>query len=151
MDSARWDGVIQACTPRTDWSRVNYKIDLPNAVDLGMFIRPEKRNALRAIVTLDLMDEWDAGSWLHLSVSRPLRLPTWSDLVIAREELGFADRIFVQLLPPRAYWLNIAGYVLHLLHRVDADTVPPMLWQTEGADGAGYRKPGTLDGRGQVR
>jgi hypothetical protein len=124
---------------------------MPTAIMFGTFIRQEPRHPLRAIVTLDLMDEWQAGTWLHVSVSRSNRLPTWADLVLTREEMGYADRPFVQLLPPKSHWLNMAGFCLHLFHRVDAETVPRILWDQEGCDGTAYRKPGTLDGRGQVR
>lgn len=146
-----WDAVIAECAPRVSgWTRIPYRLDLPTAVDLGAFIRREARSPLHAIITLDLMDAWNAGTWLHLSVSRPTRLPTWGDLVIAREELGYTDRAFVQLLPPKSHWLNIAGHVLHLFHRIDAETVPRMLWDQEGCDGTAYRKPAVLDGKGQI-
>jgi len=142
-----WDAVIREHAPSTEWTRDAFRLDLPAAVYYGAYIQRAPRAAMRAIVTLDLMDEWQAGTWLHVSISRPTRLPTWGDLVLAREELGYADRAFVQLLPPRSHWLNVAGYVLHLFHRVDSETVPRVLWDQAGCDGSTYRKPASLDGR----
>lgn len=86
------------------------------------------------------------GHWLHLSVSRTSRLPTWGDLVCARDELGYGDRVFVQLVPPRRAWMNLHSYCLHLQHRLDADTVPPCIWEGVG-DGANYRREGALFGK----
>lgn len=123
----------------------------PNAVDLGYWIRRDAaRNSLRAMVSVDLYTpaySADAGHWLHLSVSRATRLPTWADLVLARDELGYGDRSFVQLLPPRRAWLNIHSYCLHLVCRLDAPTVPEILWNQEGANGENYRAAGSQAGR----
>lgn len=118
-------------------------------VDLGAYTRIETdADPLCAIVTVDLYGEAvdGAGAWLHMSCSRARRMPTWDDLVLAREELGFGERIFVQLLPPVKYWLNIHNYCLHVFHRLDAETVPRMLWDQEGATGEFYRKKAPLSG-----
>lgn len=149
MDLAR---AIQEAWPKTHWRKIGLRLDLPEAIHLGTFERSrDKRAPIRAIATVDLMDRWNAGAWLHLSVSRPNRLPTWGDLVVAREELGYGARVFVQLLPPVTHWLNVGGFVLHLFHRIDGDTVPQPLWDQEGCDGSTYRKPGSLDGKGQIK
>ena len=115
----------------------------------GRYWAQSDPNRLRAMVTVDLLDVADgtAGHWLHLSVTRANRLPTWGDLVLVRDELGFADRVFVQLLPPARAWLNVHSYCLHLFHRLDAEVVPQALWDQEGATGEGYRREGTLVGR----
>jgi hypothetical protein len=123
----------------------------PDAADLGRWVR-KGHDPLRAMLSVDLFDgvgspHAEAGHWLHLSVSRANRLPSWADLVLVRDEFGFADRVFVQLLPPASAWLNAHSYVLHLFHRLDAATVPRILWDQEGATGEGYRAEGTLLGR----
>lgn len=116
-------------------------------MDLGFYTRmSDGLDPLNAMVTVDLLNTFEqgAGVWLHMSVSRKTRLPTWDDLVLAREELGFKDLLFIQLLPPTRAWLNVHSYCLHLLHRLDAEVVPRMLWDQEGADGENYRKPGSM-------
>lgn len=123
----------------------------PDAVNLGRYVR-KGHDPLRAMLTVDLFDgvgsSWpEAGHWLHLSVSRANRLPSWADLVLVRDEFGFADRLFVQLLPPASAWLNDHSYVLHLLHRLDAETCPRVLWDQQGATGENYRREGALVGR----
>lgn len=120
----------------------------PDAVDLGAWMRQDNdRHSLRALLSVDLLDGAGGGHWLHLSVSRANRLPTWADLVLVRDELGFGERVFVQLLPPRRAWLNFHSYVLHLMHRLDGPTVPEVLWNQEGCDGANYRREGAVLGR----
>lgn len=119
----------------------------PEVLGLGFFRRIESdADSLCAMVTVDFYGKAvpGAGDWLHLSCSRQRRMPTWDDLVLAREELGFGERIFVQLLPPVKYWLNIHNYCLHTFHRLDAETVPRVLWDQEGATGEFYRKDAPL-------
>jgi hypothetical protein len=110
---------------------------------LGCYKRIENGvGPLSVILTVDYYGQFEpgAGDWLHMSVTRSNRLPSWEDLVIAREELGFKDRMFVQLLPPTKYWLNVHKYCLHLFSRMDGDTVPRILYDQEGATGENYRK-----------
>jgi len=78
----------------------------------------------KAILSLD--DYEQDGKWLHLSVSRLGRLPTWNELKGAKE-LFLGDRLAIQLLPPKSHWISISE-CLHLFHRLDADTVPPGIW-----------------------
>lgn len=130
----------QALRPRTSW-RSHRCIVLeqnPDTIAFGTYVEPCK-DPLRAIVSIDLYDRFDAGAghWLHLSVSRERRLPTWGDLVRARDALGYQDRCFVQLVPPRSHWLNVHSHTLHLLHRLDAPTVPDTLWRDVAGAGVG--------------
>ena len=110
-------------------------------VYLGTYVEPV-RNGLRAIVTVDLMDGWQAGHWLHLSISRADRVPTWAELVRARDALGYKEWLFIQMLAPASAWLNVHDYCMHLYHRLDQETVPRVLWDQEGATGARYGEHG---------
>jgi hypothetical protein len=127
--------------PRTRWTRIETHPEVvaqPYVVGLGTYLQPQ-RDGLRAIVTLDLADDLGAGNWLHLSVSRARRLPTWGDLVSTRDALGYEELYFLQQLPPRRHWLNVHPYCLHLLHRLDQEAVPRLLWEgQEGGDGSNY-------------
>lgn len=108
---------------------------------LGYFRRIEAGDRLCAMVTVDLYEKGEpgAGQWLHLSVTRQRRMPSWEDLVCAREELGYKDFVFIQLLPPTKHWLNVHAFCLHLFTRLDTETVPRILWDQEGCDGTNYR------------
>lgn len=69
----------------------------------------------------------NAGLWFHCSLASPTRLPSWKFLRDAKE-LFMGDRLCVQILPPRAHYLNVHPNCLHLFHRLDADTLPPEVW-----------------------
>jgi hypothetical protein len=146
MDDKEIAAAAEALRPtNTNWLRR----ELPPAlvayekasIVLGAYEQPH-RDPLRGMVTIDICDPPE-GVWLHLSVSRARRLPTWGDLVTARDALGYGDLYFLQQLPPKRYWLNVHPYVLHLLHRIDQHAVPPILWkEQEGATGRAYGKHG---------
>lgn len=102
----------------------------------GMFVQ-RIRDPLRAMVSIDDYGHED-GNWLHISISRASRLPSWADLVTARDELGYRDWFFMQMLPPARNWLNVHKYTMHLLSRLDRETVPRVLWTQDGADGSAY-------------
>jgi hypothetical protein len=133
---------LAALQPRTQWTRIETHPEIlaqPYVVALGTYLEPRK-DGLRVIVTLDLASDVGAGDWLHLSVSRERRLPTWGDLVSTRDMLGYEELYFLQQLPPRRYWLNVHPYCLHLLHRLDQDAVPRVFWEgQEGGDGSNYK------------
>lgn len=79
-------------------------------------------NGLAAIVSG--AREADGRRWLHLSLSRKDRLPTWDDLRAAKEAF-LGDRYAVQVLPPRRLYVNINPRVLHLFALADpADPWP---------------------------
>ena len=84
-------------------------------------------NMVTALVSID--DYEDSGQWLHMSVSRMGKLPTWNELKHAKETF-FGNRPAVQLFPPKESWLNLAD-CLHLFSRLDADTVPPDIWKRD--------------------
>lgn len=58
--------------------------------------------------------EHDGVWWLHLSISRPKSLPTWEDLVQARDCIFGPNRKCYQVLAPRYEHVNIHPYCLHL-------------------------------------
>lgn len=139
-------------TPRpTNWDRyhVPRALDGTHVIWLGSFKRREPgRDPLRCLVSVDLYEEGPVqdGHWLHISVSRGYRLPTWPDMCRVRDELGFADRLFVQLIPPASHWLNLHEYTLHLWSRIDAESVPRSIWDQIGTDGSHYRKEAPCKG-----
>lgn len=68
------------------------------------------------------------GTWLHASLSHRERLPLWRELVEVKTTF-FGDRPVVQVIPPEKYYINLHPRCLHLFERLDADTVPPGLWE----------------------
>lgn len=142
-----------ALAPQTAWRRMPTAVERlfasnPNAIWFGAFLQPVARDPLKVLVSVDLLEDLGQGiadgHWLHLSISRAKRLPTWGDLCTARDALGYKERLFVQLVPPASAWLNMHSHCLHLLHRLDDKSVPDLLWNQVGTTGTHYGKPGSL-------
>ncbi len=77
---------------------------------------------LRAIVGVEIV----AGElWAHLSVSAqtPARLPTWDELGWCKRYF-LGDRKAIQVLPPKAEYVNIHPHVLNLYAPLDRDPLP---------------------------
>lgn len=83
-------------------------------------------------VCVSLDDCGREGLWLHTSVSarRGRELPTWYDLARVKDAVH-GDRLVVQILPPRAEYVNFAE-VLHLWERLDAPTIPERVVSPRG-------------------
>jgi hypothetical protein len=70
-----------------------------------------KGSKIRAIISAAF--ELDGRKWVHLSISRPDRLPTWEELRKAKDEL-LGDVEAYMVIPPRARYVNLHPHVLHL-------------------------------------
>ena len=68
--------------------------------------------------------ELDGKRWVHVSVARPDRLPTWEELMMVRNTLLGADRRCVQVLPDKESYVDIHHCCLHFWYCVDGETVP---------------------------
>jgi hypothetical protein len=88
------------------------------------------RDGLAVIVTQGL--ERDGKTWVHLSVSHRVRLPTWEELKAVREVFLGTDSVALQVLPPRSEWVNVHPNVMHLFKCLDGRPVPD------------FRRQGTL-------
>jgi hypothetical protein len=73
----------------------------------------------------------EAGRW-HLSISHPWRLPTWDEINAARDALIPADIWLCQPMPPKAFWLNLHPYCLHLWEVRDRPLL--LQWASDGAE-----------------
>lgn len=90
-------------------------------------------NAGRYIVRLDgarltvicEVEVVDGKLWTHLSVGGGLvnRLPTWKELRWCKEYF-LGDRRAIQVLPPRAEYVNIHPHVLHLYAPLEGEPIP---------------------------
>jgi hypothetical protein len=67
----------------------------------------------------------DGELWAHLSVSaqEPKRIPTWRELTWCKDYF-LGDRKAVQVLPPRAEYVNIHPHVLNLYAPLERDPLP---------------------------
>jgi hypothetical protein len=76
-------------------------------------------------VLLSCAQQLDGKAWLHVSVARRNRLPpSWELMVEVKDLFIGPDRTALQVMPPRAKWVNIHPGCLHLWHCLDAEVVP---------------------------
>lgn len=80
--------------------------------------RVTHRGGLRIIIS---GAEYDGREWLHLSMSRKDRLPSYEDMKHAKEIFLGNDRWAAQLFPPVKYHVNIHQFCLHLWCPVTGD------------------------------
>lgn len=82
------------------------------------------RDGLRVIITLD--DCEDKGLWLHVSVSRHDRYPTWEEIKDTKDAFIGRDKLAVQFLPAAKDYVNIHQNCFHLWHVLDKDIFPDL-------------------------
>jgi hypothetical protein len=82
----------------------------------------EHWSGLAAIVSCHR--ELDGKPWMHVSISRADRLPSWGDLRMAKDAWIGPNRLAIQVLPRVADYVNVHPYVLHLWCCLDGDPVP---------------------------
>lgn len=72
---------------------------------------------IRVLRSISLLEnkEW----WIHVSVSRPDRLPTWEEMNKVRNEFIGEDVEAYHVCPRKQDYVNVAVYCLHLWAPVD--------------------------------
>lgn len=79
-------------------------------------------NGLRVVISLDELDRDEL--WLHLSVSRSDRLPSWEDLKFVKDALIGRNHEAIQVLPKDSEYVNIHRFCLHLWSREEGGGAP---------------------------
>lgn len=79
----------------------------------------------KALFVICTAHVYGAGErWVHVSCSTPNALPTWEELKLVKNTFIGEDKLAIQVLPPKAKYVNKHDYVLHLWHRLDSDPIP---------------------------
>lgn len=68
--------------------------------------------------------EADGKRWVHVSMSRRSRLPSYEDMGLVKNSFIGRDRLALQLFVPDAQHVNYASNCLHLWHCMDGDPTP---------------------------
>lgn len=63
--------------------------------------------------------------WIHISLSRKERLPSWGDIKKVKELFLGDDLTAIQVFPPKDQFINDNPYVLHLWHRLGGKPLLP--------------------------
>jgi hypothetical protein len=68
--------------------------------------------------------ERDGRPWLHVSLSRQGRIPSYDDITVVKQVFVGDDRLAVQVFPPKDEHVNINPNVLHLWACLDGRPLP---------------------------
>ncbi len=66
----------------------------------------------------------DGRRWLHVSLARRSRLPTWDDVRLIKDLFVGRGRKAIQILPPENEYVNVHPHCLHLWSCLDDDGLP---------------------------
>lgn len=125
---ARRDDIERALAelaPRVLQGNVRIIDQFVNAVRYAVRLDGAK---LSVILEAEVHTEPAAGGtelWAHLSVGAVThkRIPTWRELRWCKEYF-LGDRKAIQVLPPRAEYVNVNPYVLNLYSPLERDPLP---------------------------
>lgn len=67
---------------------------------------------------------YDGKEWLHVSVSRPSKMPSYDDLKAVKQLFIGDDRYAYQVFPPLAKHVNIHNYCIHLFCCLEGPVLP---------------------------
>ena len=84
------------------WTPVHAPLSIARSYSFGK---------LFALHTLDFFEGW---WWDHLSISHKDRLPTWDELVAAKEAFFGTEREAIQFIPRRNEYVNLHKNCLHI-------------------------------------
>ena len=66
----------------------------------------------------------DSKRWLHVSFSRPNRMPDYDDITMVKRAFIGDDVKAIMIFPERKYYVNLHPYCLHLWSCLDGDGLP---------------------------
>ena len=94
---------------------------LPIAQAMGAeaaeYMRAWEYNGLMIIASAGEYD--DGKEWLHVSVSRKSRVPSYDELTRIKRDFIGDDKKAVLVLPEKKYHVNIHDYCLHLFYSAE--------------------------------
>jgi hypothetical protein len=66
--------------------------------------------------------------WEHVSVSTPVRTPTWAEMCFVKRQFWDDEDTVVQFHPPRSAYVNNHDYCLHLWRPIGIEIPTPPTW-----------------------
>jgi hypothetical protein len=89
----------------------------------GAFLFPAAPGRARLMVSAS-----DGEGWEHVSVSSPVRCPTWEEMCLVKDLFWRGDEAVMQLHPPKADYVNNHAFCLHLWRPTEgAIPLPPSI------------------------
>lgn len=98
------------------WTQMPFPVPLIKA-----YLRSD---GLKVLISVSRIMAGDGKTWIHVSLSRESRLPTYEDMVSVKKLFVGDDRQALQIFPPKAKHINHSPNVLHLWCCVEGDGLP---------------------------
>lgn len=76
------------------------------------------------LVIASALIEDDGKRWLHVSLSRRTRLPSWADMHYVKDQFIGRQNKAIQVFPPAREYVNTHPNCLHLFRCLDGDGIP---------------------------
>lgn len=89
----------------------------PGGFGFALYERRARARHLTGSVLVSQAD-WEDGEWLHASIDRINRMPSYDDLA-ALHKAVFGSRYAYQVFAPASRHVNLRKFALHLWGRVD--------------------------------
>lgn len=90
----------------------------------GRFESVWTHDGLGISVIRSVSREEDGRHWLHVSCAAADRIPSYPELLFVKECFVGTSRTAVQVFPPRAQYINVHPYALHLRCLLEGDLLP---------------------------
>jgi hypothetical protein len=68
--------------------------------------------------------ELDGKMWLHVSLSRKSKMPTYEDMKLVKDYFIGKDKTAYQVFAKQSEHINLHNFCLHLWHCIDGDQLP---------------------------
>lgn len=83
-----------------------------------------RHSTLNMSVILSAAVYSDNRPWVHFSIARSSRLPSWEEYTAAKDAFLGPETKAIQVLAPRSQWVNIHPFCLHAFACLDDDGLP---------------------------
>lgn len=127
--SAAWPGAAPAASPSLEWdwpqvlpagwSRLDSTL-VHEGVEAARWLRADGLGVLASVEPHER-----GGRWLHVSLSRASRLPSWKDVRDVKDLFVGRDRTAVQVLPRDELYVNEHPFCFHLWSCLDDPQIVP--------------------------
>ena len=101
--------------PQTIWQEI--PLAQAMGVEAAEYMSAWKHDGLMVFASAGEYD--DGREWLHISVSRKSRIPSYEDMTRVKRDFLGDDKKGVVVLPEKKNHVNIHDYCLHLFYSAD--------------------------------
>lgn len=117
--------------PKTGWRTLQAEshTEAPRILPAGWYQSPQqfgfwfRLDGLKVMLSVEAKDG-DPRKWLHVSLSREDRLPSWDDIRTVKDIFIGRHRTAIQVLPREEEYVNLNKTVLHLWCCLNDEVLP---------------------------